>query len=239
MGKIRLLTKQEIVQAQNSDRSKEIAEGLKLSRKVDSLRELKSKEEESLEKFRVESLSAIQEEISRLEGEKEKLVTEINTLRVKLVSSLPKKERDELEKLKLELARKEKEIDEKSRNLEFQELDIATAMKDSKDALERALGREKEAENLQKIASEERSETSQTLMAAKKLHENVLKEKEEAENVLLIRENDIRQKEERLSLREESNLQKERELKAKEIQLEDQRKTLERAMERLRKNRLA
>ena len=56
---IKLLSKSEIDKAKNADKAKEIAEGLKISRKVDSLRELMADEEKALEKFRSESLFAI------------------------------------------------------------------------------------------------------------------------------------------------------------------------------------
>ena len=74
---LKLLSKSEIDTAKNLDRSREVAEGLKLSRRVDGLRELASKEEQMLEKHRTETLASISKEISDLNADKEVLLAEL------------------------------------------------------------------------------------------------------------------------------------------------------------------
>lgn len=58
-----LLSKREIDVAKSSDRAREIAEGLKLTRKVDGLRELQLETEANYEKFRSETLQTLHKEI--------------------------------------------------------------------------------------------------------------------------------------------------------------------------------
>ena len=53
---MRLLEKSEIAKAKAVDRSKEISEGLKISKRVDSLRELASREEQTLDMVRTREL---------------------------------------------------------------------------------------------------------------------------------------------------------------------------------------
>jgi hypothetical protein len=66
---MKLLQKSEINALKARDTNREISEGLKLSRRVDSLRELQQKEEVNLEKYRTETLKAIKEELRALSAE--------------------------------------------------------------------------------------------------------------------------------------------------------------------------
>lgn len=77
---LKLLSKNEIAKAKSEERAREIAEGLKISRKVDSLRELQADEERNLFKWRDQTLKAIGDEIDKLLRKKEKLEAEIKEL---------------------------------------------------------------------------------------------------------------------------------------------------------------
>jgi len=56
---MRLLAKREVDQRKSVERARDIDEGMKLARQVDTLRETKAEEEASLARFRTESISKI------------------------------------------------------------------------------------------------------------------------------------------------------------------------------------
>lgn len=58
---MKLLKKSEIAKAQAEDKRREIEEGLRISRKVDALRELWASEEQAFEKWRTKILEEIKE----------------------------------------------------------------------------------------------------------------------------------------------------------------------------------
>lgn len=236
---MRLLKKEDIAQAQNADKAREISEGLKISRKVDSLRELKVQEEFALEKFRDASLLAIGKEISDLTEKKEKVAAELRDLEEKAKRELSKTDQKRLEDLKKSLEIKQKELTLRKEELDLQEIDVALALKEADGALGRQKTHEETARKLHVESEQERREAAQTLINARKTEENALRVKGETEEVLTLRENGIAEKEREISLKQQENLKISRELEIEKRQLADQRGTLERALERLRKNRLA
>jgi hypothetical protein len=237
---MKLLSKSEIKKAQHADRALEIAEGLKLSRKVDSLRELKATEEEALTKFRNESLAAITKEINELLLKKESIQKEADALReeMKKETTLSREERLHLERLKELLEKKEKEIQEKESALRLNEIDIATAIQDAHDSLIRATNHEEETTRLHIVASNERMEAQNALVEATAVRENAIKFREDTERELALRESGLARRESDLSIREKNNVDVTRELNAEKIRLADQRATLERELERIKKKRL-
>jgi hypothetical protein len=237
---IRLLKKSELATAQSLDRSREIAEGLKISRKVDNLRELQANEEQTLEKFRVETLTAIQAEISGFVASKEALVSEVRELQKKLDGMLPSMavKRNDLNALKIELEKREKEIGEKTENLNLLEIDIAIALKNAEDSLKRRNTHEEIAKNLHKTAVDKEEEAKGVLTNARITEERALQLQKDVEQSLSLREQGVSEKENMVKAQLEDNLNISRELEQEKIRLADQRGTLERALERIRQNRL-
>lgn len=74
---MKLLQKSEIDKAKALDRQREINEGTKLARRVDSLRQIQAEEEASLNKFRIATIKGIKEETAALEKVKVSLETEV------------------------------------------------------------------------------------------------------------------------------------------------------------------
>jgi hypothetical protein len=233
---IKLLPKSEIIKAQNAEKSLVIAEGLKISRKVDSLRELKAKEEEALNKFRNESLSAITKEIADLLAKKESIQKEADDLRREMMTetALSKEERLNLEKLKAALEKKEKEIEEREHKVKLEEIDIAITIQETKDSLARAATHEEEANRLHIRASNDSIDSKNSLLEARKIREEAIKFRENAEKEIELKEKRIAAKEKELEKKEQENRQKEEELKIEKIRLADQRATLERALNRIK-----
>jgi len=237
---IRLLKKEEIDRKKNEERQQEVSEGLKISRRVDSLRELQAKEEENLDKFRKESVAKISKEINDLENKKEATLKEVNELEIKLSKMLPDVpiKRKELADLSKKLDDKEKEILERERKANLLEIDIAVALKDSEDSLLRNLTQEEESKKLHSKAEEERKEAKSILEKAKQIESIADKLKKDTEISILLKESALEEKEKGILMKEQDNIAKQKELENEKIQLADQRATLERALLRIKNNRL-
>lgn len=98
---MKLLARSDIQRLKADEYRREREEGMKLARRVDSLRELSSVEEKSLEDFRKKTLEQIHKEITEASSKKEALIGEVRDLekrRKKALAPLDK----ELEVLKEE-----------------------------------------------------------------------------------------------------------------------------------------
>lgn len=107
---MKLLDKKSIVEQKNSDRKREIEEGVKLARSIDSLRETHTKEQLGLKKFRDASLEAIKQEIQTFLVKKEALVEEVKELEHKRRTVLAP----------IDLKREWKKIDEDKNEIQLQ-----------------------------------------------------------------------------------------------------------------------
>ena len=165
---IRLLKKEEIAKLQNADKAREVAEGLKISRRVDALRELSAKEELNLEKYRMETLKNIQEEISGFVASKEALMSEVRVLRAEKERGLKDVDakKGELDVLESDLEKREVRFAASIVELEAQEKETAKNLKDSKDELLRAHNKKEEAEKLRQAAFDDRLKANTTSVAA-------------------------------------------------------------------------
>jgi hypothetical protein len=79
---MRLLQKSAVNNAKTIDREREIAEGQKLAKRVDSLRELSAVEEKNLFAFRDKTMSAIRADMEPLHREKQVLLQDIKGLTI-------------------------------------------------------------------------------------------------------------------------------------------------------------
>lgn len=77
---LRLLKKSEVATAKSLEKKREIDEGLKIARRVDSLREVHANEETSLESFRVKTITAIHLEIVEKTKVRDELSVAVNVL---------------------------------------------------------------------------------------------------------------------------------------------------------------
>lgn len=145
---MKLLEKREIDKLKAIDRRKEIDEGIKLARKVDTLRELSAKEETNLLKFRDESIKKVKEEINILIAEKEALLNDPTLLKKEKVLSQVKVELEnsfkKLNKEKRAVEELRRSILDKETNLIARESQIDISFKEFFDRNEKI----KEKENL-------------------------------------------------------------------------------------------
>lgn len=232
---MRLLPKDDIAKAQAKDRAREVSQGISLSRKVDGLRRLAADEEASLESWRAQTLAAIQAEIGSASSERERLLSEVSAIRSEISAGTAATEAKASELAEFEVILREREdwLAEREQGIDAKAKTAAKNLFDSADELARARSRIEESSRLHEGAARDRKEAMETLAFARK-------ERESASESRKSTENDLAQAALRLSEREkaasdlEGRLAEEQsDIRVLKAQLEDQRKTLERAMERV------
>ena len=129
---MKLLSKSEVVRAKSIERQQQIDEGLKLAKKVDSLREIVANEEEALNKFRTQTLEEIHQQITSKSKELEYLVSEVNDLEKRQKEALRplNKEREEIQALRESVEESFRELREREVTLTQQERDVEKKQKD-------------------------------------------------------------------------------------------------------------
>ncbi len=236
---MKLLQKQQIDVLKAREMSREVQEGLKITRRVDSLREMRLTEESNLENWRKASLETIKAQIKPLEDKKGKLELEIRELQGKFDAMLPSigTKRDELRKLQAELSNWQKELEKKAEEVLYQETDVAMAKLNAEKSLERQILNEQQSEHLLLLASRKSEEAKQ---ASKTAH--IIREKADADRIageasLQLRENAVIMRESVAFESEKENERVKKENGIERIRLADQRATLERELIRLRNAR--
>jgi len=231
---MKLLEKNEIIKIKSVEKEMEIREGIKLAKKVDSLRELSAKEQDNLIKFRNETVRKVTNEVNSVIQERDTLKNE--------VISLKEQRKELLKPLDEEWAKidvKQKELVTFSQELNNKYISFEQEKKDFE------VGKTRLEEDKQRI-SEEKDLTTKNLAdsEAKKVKiDNVLASTEETKAEIL---KHLSEKEQKLIARETNIASAERDIKnsndnlEKEYQfinkekarLADQRATLERAIAR-------
>lgn len=201
---MRLLKKDEISKAQGLEKSREINEGLKISRRVDGLRELQAKEEENLEKFRKETLASIMQDIKNAEIQKDSLLLEMNSLREEKSKGMREieLERQEILSLKSNIEIRENSLNERIKDILLRENEIETNLAISRSEIEKSRIKLSEVDELHESAFKIREEAISTLEEIRKNEEEDLKVRREAQNEISLRWNEIYKREENLSTAE-------------------------------------
>lgn len=201
---IRLLNKNEVAKAQSEDRAREINEGLKISRRVDSLRDLMAAEEQSLEKFRSESLSGITAQISTLVTQKEAISREVDDLRKEKVVGMRgvEEEKRKVLLLKEDIETREESLKQKSFEIQKLQSDVQALIIGSEDELKRARTRAQDAEALHEEAFHAKEEAARALTLARETSEKIFVSRNESEQKILVRWQEVEIKEKELSERE-------------------------------------
>lgn len=227
---MKLLTKSEVAKAQADVKKQEIDEGLKLARKVDNLREIKAQEEASLEKFRRETVSKINTEISLLDTKKSEVLKEVSTLekaRKKLMEPLD----DEWKKIhvaNLAIGEKVQNLNEKESLILKREKETRIAFKETNNLLAKTILKDERAAELLLKADRKSTQANTVLKNAKEIEAKALSFKKEVEKELVERDIQAAVRERSLDMRDinlkkkESSLEKEWEL------LEDRKAMVER-----------
>ena len=233
----RLLKKSEVDQAKAKDRQREIEEGLKIARRVDNLRETHAEEEASLEKFRSETISRINEEITKVSDRRDELKVE--------VAYLEKRKNKALESLSSEwenLEKAQEKVEKEKEVLAQEKEEIRTLKKEAKAArneAEKDRLRASDASERQKIllaeADQSRKEAKESLRHAEIFKEEAILLKKTAQDEIIGRKKAIALKERELIILKERLDEREKRQNVRDAQINDRAATLERAFNRLNK----
>lgn len=234
---LRLLTQKDINVKKNDERQREIDEGKKLTRAVDSLREIKQEEDSALHKFRDETIRAIHIEIVAESTKRDELKKEVSELEDKKQEALKPLELTlaELEVIKHSLQTKEVLLDVREKNMQESEKRTHQLECDASDELARIVTLKEQVNKQMEVAE---VETEKARKANKQATETLI----EANGKLASVTGDIAERERKLDIREKNVEAKEKELQEREaelhkarVQKEDVKKTSERSIKRVKK----
>lgn len=234
---IKLLPKQEITRLQAEEKRVAVAEGMKLARRVDNLREVAAQEEASLASFRSATLKAIKSETDVAKKERDTVLQEVKVLREELQEGtqvLDEREKALIERENLVKDREtelEKRIfalntlTEKVRKEEKEAQHATSKLKNIWDILV------KMGDDIKSVYGEAQSYLEGAIDKATQialLFQEVDKELKHRDIEVASRERDVIIKEERVQ-------RTFKELHEREVQLRDRELTLEREIKRVKK----
>lgn len=234
---MKLLAKREIDQQKSLERQREIDEGMKLSRRLDSLRRTQVEEEASLERFRAASVSKIHEEIVRESSVRDALHAEVTRLEARKEEALRPLDRElaRIDSGRRELLDLSGTLYSRQAIIEQRETALAKLERDVDDEMRRAAAATVAVQETLTDAEEQKNEAAAALVAAQgtltkaqSLRETVEQELRERDAVCAGRERDLAIQAEWLET-DRAALEKEK------AQVADIRATLERAIKRLKK----
>lgn len=236
---LKLLKKSEINSLKEKDRQMEINEGVKLAKRVDSLRQAQADEELALEKFRRESVLSINNEIIDLSSKKESLAVEVLFLeqeRIRLSAPIDLQiewakiasDKKEIGMIKEENHAKEvsllaREVENEVSRKEFEKREVELGNKESL-TIQYLLGAEEHSKKALSFLKEAENTKNNSIV----FKEKVLKEMEDRDMTVSSRERDLKNKEQKIE-------RDQKELNEEKKKVLDQRRTLERAFNRLKK----
>ncbi len=124
---MKLLAKSEVTKAKSLDRQREVDEGMKLAKRVDTLREVALQEERSLTRYRTETVGKIQKEVTELGDKRDALLEEVRFLaaRREELSAPLNEEWDVIYLQKELLSKRETGLDGREAGIRLREADLA------------------------------------------------------------------------------------------------------------------
>lgn len=234
---MKLLTKQEISTSKAKERKMEIDEGVKLAKRVDSLREKSAEEEVRLSKFRTESLNKLHKDIDGTMAELDEWVRKVDEAKAQreyLLKPLDEKW-DELHQKEEDLRKRESDCD--STIATFEEKIRAIEITEKELTLERQKLSNKEASidvRLNELEDDRvnvRHELEEATRA--RINNDILLT--ETTKGIILRETEVMVREREVLIVEQHNRQVAVNNDKESQKLLDMRQTLERAINRLKK----
>lgn len=234
---MRLLSKQDLNAKKAQEKRVEVEEGVKLAKKIDSLRQTLAEEELSLTTFRSKTVAAIHTEIALVAAQRDSLLSEVRTLRKEILdghdavdarkaelilyaeelgrqSDLLEKRIEALKKLTLSVKQDAKQAKEDRQRANY----LVTVIRETLATIQ--VERESSIEVVKKARMQ--------LDRSSALYDEVYAELEKRDMAVAAKEREISIKEERLALEEKAN-------RTLAIKLRDREATLEREFNRLKK----
>ncbi len=232
---MRLLSKQEINTHKALEKKQQIDEGVKLARKVDNLRELAADEDAALQKFRNETVAAINAEISTLSEHKIALMVEVSQLADARAAALKPIDAEiaVLNQTKADVVEAQRAMRSTAAQLSGRSYEIDDREREVEARENKVEAFEEQAEENYGISVSAREDAEDELAIVKRIRENadekvatITQELHEREVALLGRERDIEGKEKSIAAQQKTLNEKEREV-------EDRYQTLLRTEQRI------
>ena len=234
---LRLLTKKEINSRKSDAQKQEIDEGVKLAKRVDGLRRTIADEELSLEKFRTKRVAEVHTEIQALEEKKgalEKVVEELERTRAQLLVPLDDKW-EEVNKASERAQNALLEAENARSMVEAEELEIRKLRTKTEESHKYTVYCEEEADKNLKSATMELRKATELKEAAVRTNERAATLAAERQAELDVEHKKLEEQAKKLDEREQQIELGEKEIREEKIRLADQRATLERAFNRIKK----
>lgn len=237
--RLRLLTKSDIAKAKATDRSLEIAEGVKLAKRVDTLREVAANEESSLTKFRTNTISEITKEIAQMVMDRDQMKVSNQILkeeRERLLAPIDLKEEWRV------VAKDKKEVEMWKEDLLTREIGLTGRENSVREAQVGFVDRERDIKNkeewIERTINQTQAanvETQRILLETQNVLNRTNGEIAERNEVLKVKENEITAKEAELLQREEQVREDQKIITKGKIFVADRSKMLERGFAELRR----
>ena len=234
---MRLLAKQEVQNIKTSERKLEIDQAFKLATRVDTLRQTVADEEVNLTKFRNETVKKIQGEIDSLIHKKSTLENDVKNLSEEKKSlQIPlDKEWEKVREKRTDLVKVEHDLSDREFVVKRTEMAVLKVQKDLD--IEESRIKDRKSLSEQKL-----KEADEILLSAKDVELKTLEDQvrartyfEEKEKGLVSRETELNARERDVENGKKNNDKVRKSLSLKEAQLIDREQTLDRSIERLRK----
>jgi hypothetical protein len=234
---MRLLPKQEVSILQASKKRAEIDEGLKLARRVDSLREIAATEEASLALFREKTLKAISADIKELETERSGVQSEVISLRNEIAEGTKVLDVREsaLKQAELALEGHKTAFGERLNGIKIVVFELKKLSELANSYYHKIISAVSLVDEVKKQTAASYAEAKEYLTQTIHTHDTVVALEAKVVADLKTRDIAVASQERDLMIRAEHLDTKERNLRAKELQLIDREQTLEREFTRLKK----
>lgn len=236
---MRLIDKKDILVQKSTERKREIDEGVKLAKSIDTLRETHAKEQQGLKRFRDESLKVIKNEIEIHNKKRDELFKEIQILEEqKILAQAPidlikewtkvKIDQEQIKSTTHDLVERESKVIENETTIQVKENLFAK--------------REETIKENENLTNRFLTEANNKYLLAEK-HENESNERaKQTQSILNEKDNELRAKETNLSVKErdlhlkEEQIEKEKQLiESEKLHIVSQQQTLRIAWENIRK----
>jgi hypothetical protein len=215
---MKLSDKKIIADQKNTERAREVQEGMKLAKSIDVLRETYAKEQTNLRIFRENSLKIIREEIDKLLSERNRLIPDIKKLEdQRILAQAPIDLVTEWKKVKKD----QQEIQNVTKDLANRETIVIGRELEVKVSKEGFFEQEEKIKEDRNLVNQYLSEASKKFYEAEKIRHEAQEERD-------ISDTEIRKEDTRLREKEVNLLTRERDVELRKEQNEKDRIALER-----------
>ena len=231
---MRLLKKEELATAKSLDRQREVQEGIKLAKRVDSLRETQAEEEASLQRFRETPLANIHEETTKAGAERDHLLIEVRKLQQERENALIPltEEWRVLEDAQRQFLREKSQLDESQQELDRLSVETEQNLQVILDKVNQTNSILNQARKFAEDREAEKALADKALVDAQKILSDAEEKSHKAYEEIKDREMEVTKWEELVFEREVAVNEKEADLVTREIALRDKYETFMRSKNR-------